>query len=238
MKYKTFGHLLIKSESMIISLLLVFAANSIVSAQVCKLRLGGQVTRSSERGPLPQARVPVNLLNEKGEKTTVRTDHNGDYVFAGLCPGRYTVYPGPVLVESENSPVPSLYTPAFKKIRIPAPENQLSNTAHIDFLRKEPPPRKSDDYEQKSNETINIDEMTRAGQDLNIAGRVKEFLLKNIRNPNDPRYCQLTIRVNNGHVELAGRLKSDQKMALEKIRDHVGQVKSVNLDMVRIDPAR
>ncbi len=66
----------------------IFIATSPLSADVfgvgrdCRLRIGGRVTRSSDRGPLPQPRTPVHMLNKNGERLfTVRTDRDGYYVF-------------------------------------------------------------------------------------------------------------------------------------------------------------
>jgi hypothetical protein len=87
-------------------------------------------------------------VNQKGERSlTVRTDRDGAYVFENVCPGLYTVYPGPLLVEdTEDPPIPSLYTPAFARVRVPARMNDAINPAHIDFVRNEPPPRNQDEF--------------------------------------------------------------------------------------------
>jgi hypothetical protein len=87
-------------------------------------------------------------VNQKGEKLfTVRTDRDGAYAFENVCSGVYTVYPGPLLVEdTEDPPIPSLYTPAFARFRVPARINDAINPAHIDFVRNEPPPRNPDDF--------------------------------------------------------------------------------------------
>lgn len=205
----------------------------------CRSSIGGRVTRSSDRGPLPQPRVPVHLANERGERLrTVRTDRDGAYVFENVCQGVYTVYPGPLLVENtENPPIPSLYTPAFARVRVPARINDAINPAHIDFVRNEPPPRQPDDYEQKNDETIKIDESTRAGMDMEMAVRIREFLARAGGHCPDPRWCSLTIRVTDGHVRLSGKLSAQQKPQLEKIRERIRGVKSLDYNRVNFRSA-
>jgi carboxypeptidase family protein len=119
-------------------------ADSFGAERDCNLRIAGSVTRSSDRGPIPQPRVQVHLVNNRGDKRlTVSTDRDGFYVFQNLCPGTYTVYPGPVLVEdTEDPPLPSLYTPAFARVTVPGPPitKGFRPQARFNFVRNEPPP--------------------------------------------------------------------------------------------------
>jgi len=125
---------------------LLVTSDAFGAGRACRLRIAGRVTRSSDRGPIPQIRALVHLLriNQKGGRLLfVHTDRDGNYAFENVCPGVYTVYPGPLLVENtENSPIPSLYTPAFVRVRVPTRINDVINPAHIDFVRNEPPGRK------------------------------------------------------------------------------------------------
>jgi hypothetical protein len=218
---------------------LLLPTDSFGAGRDCRLRIGGRVTRSSDRGPIPQPRVPVNLANERGERLrTVRTDRDGNYVFEDVCPGVYTVYPGPLLIEdTEDPPIPSLYMPASMRVRVPPRINNAINPAHINFVRNEPPGRKPDDYEQKESETIRIDELTRAGRDMEMAGRIREFLAGKLRHCPDPRWCNLTIKVSDGHVALSGKLGVQQKPQLERIRESIRGVKSLKFDQVKFQAA-
>ncbi|HEX2491722.1 MAG TPA: carboxypeptidase-like regulatory domain-containing protein [Blastocatellia bacterium] len=176
----------------------------------CRSNIGGRVTRRSDSGPLPHPRAPVHLVNERGERLrTVRTDRDGAYVFENVCRGVYTVYPGPLLVEdTEHPPIPSLYTPASARVWVPVRINDAINPARINFIRNEPPHRQPDDYEQKNNETIKIDESTRGGMDMEMAVRIREFLAITGGQCPDPRWCNLIIKVRDGHVELSGKLSA------------------------------
>lgn len=219
-------------QLLITAVVLLWSADSFVIAKECRLRIGGRITRSSNRGPIPEPRVQVHLLNEHGERLrTVRTDRDGNYVFDDVCPGTYTVYPGPVLVESENSPLPSLYTPSSTRVRVPPRMNDVISPAHIDFVRNEPPGRKPDDYEQKEDETIKIDESALAGPDLELAKRVKEFLGKDFPCP-DASECRLNIQVKGGHVKLSGIVSKKAASQLENIQTTLQGVNGVNLDAV------
>lgn len=140
--------LLVTVTASLFTATLLAPAGSYGEGRDCRLKIAGRVTRSSDRGPLPQPRIPIHLVNQKGEKLfTVRTDRDGAYAFENVCSGVYTVYPGPLLVEdTEDPPIPSLYTPAFARFRVPARINDAINPAHIDFVRNEPPPRNPDDF--------------------------------------------------------------------------------------------
>ena len=205
----------------------------------CRLNIGGRVTRRSDSGPLPQPRAPVHLVNERGERLrTVRADRDGAYVFENVCPGVYTVYPGPLLVDdTEHPPIPSLYTPASARIRVPVRIIDTISPTRINFIRNEPPHSQPDDYEQKNNETIKIDESTREGVDMEMAVRIRELLVRTGGQCPDPRWCNLIIKVRDGHVELSGKLSPQQKPQLEKIRESIRGVKSLNHNRVNFRSA-
>jgi osmotically-inducible protein OsmY len=107
---------------------------------------------------------------------------------------------------------------------------------HVDFRKVEPPPGRQPEAE-KGEETIRVDEATRAGRDLEIANQVKSFLEGRVP-CKAPRTCSLTIKVTNGRVELAGIIHPDYRSELGRIKANVRGVASVSLVGVKVSSSK
>jgi hypothetical protein len=212
---------------------LVEPDNSFARAKDCKHRIGGRVTRSSNSGPVPERRVEVHLFNGQGEFiNTVRTDNDGYYVFADLCPGTYKVRPGPRWLENMEGPILTpMYTPSSRNVTVPTKINSVISPTHIDFRRNEPPPP-GEPPEEREEKGIKIDESTREGRDMELAVRVEHFLEATLP-CKGPRRCNLTIKVRNGQVELSGIIDPEDRPLVEKVREKVQGVRSLNLGKLR-----
>lgn len=205
----------------------------------CNLRIGGTVTRNAQGSPAPERRVEVHLYDKSGDLiATVRTDSDGYYAFENVCPGTYTVRPGPAWVANVEGPrLPALYTPSSRRVTVPSKPKDVLSPNHVNFVRNEPPPPDQPDPERGKEEEIRIDESTRAGQDAELAARIRDFLEKNLKPCVGPIRCNLLIKVRERIVELSGILYPNDKPALERIRNIQG-VRSVNLDRIRFEKAR
>ena len=84
----------------------------------------------------------VFLWNVDGDEIArTRTDRNGDYSFPNLCPGTYTVHPG-----LASPLLPARYDPESRTITVPVRINEVGSPAHLDFVRKQPPPPRQPDF--------------------------------------------------------------------------------------------
>lgn len=217
---------------LLVSAMLAAPDDSLGRAKDCRLRIAGRVTRSSNRGPVPERRVQVHLLTETGKLLcTARTDNDGYYAFDEVCPGTYTVRPGPLWLANVEGPrLPPLYTPSSSSVTLPAPISSIISPRNIDFVRNEPPPP-GEPREDREEDEIRIDESTRAGRDMELALRVKQFLEKTLP-CKGPRRCDLAIKVSSGEVELSGIVGLQDRPLLEKVREKVQGVRLLNLDKI------
>lgn len=110
--------------------------------------IGGRLTRRTdvfgddEPSYRPVKGEPVFLWDADGrEIARTRTDRNGDYSFPGLCSGTYTVHPG-----IASPLLPSLYEPSTRTTTVPVRINEVSSPAHLDFVRKQPPPPRQPEF--------------------------------------------------------------------------------------------
>lgn len=116
----------------------------------CKPRttIGGRLTRRTDvfGDEIPQYRPvkgeQVFLWNAQGDEIArTRTDRNGGYSFPNLCAGSYTVHPG-----IASPLLPSRYEPSSRTITVPVRINDVRSPAHLDFVRKQPPPPRQPDF--------------------------------------------------------------------------------------------
>jgi SdrD B-like domain/Anaphase-promoting complex subunit 4 WD40 domain len=110
--------------------------------------IGGRLTRrvdvfgDEENQYRPVKGEQVFLFNAEGnELARTRTDRNGDYSFPNLCSGTYTVHPG-----IASPLLPSRYDPSSREITLPVKINEVTSPAHLDFVRKQPPPPRQPEF--------------------------------------------------------------------------------------------
>jgi WD40 repeat protein len=113
--------------------------------------IGGRLTRRVDvfGDEVPQYRPikgeQVFLWDADGDEAArTRTDRNGDYSFPNLCPGTYTVHPG-----IASPLLPSRYEPSTRTTTVPARINQVASPAHLDFVRKQPPPPRQPEFSSR-----------------------------------------------------------------------------------------
>jgi hypothetical protein len=179
--------------------------------------------------------VDIHLLIEQGRERTVRTDNEGYYSFAKVCPGTYRVRPGPAFME--NAMQPSRYTPSSQEVTIPTGNkiqtgNDPVSVKHIDFMRASPPGQGGPSgVGNFIADKIRIDESVRSGQDLKLAREIEQFLEKTL--PCKEHGCDLTIRVRNGRVAIAGVMQPNDKPLLNKVGEAIGGVRRLDISGVR-----
>lgn len=225
-KMKT-RQLLIASASLIFVLLL----RSDCFAE-CTARISGRVTID---GSTPVVRVDVHLLGPRDSERTVRTNNDGEYVFAKVCPGSYRVRPGPAFLE--NARQPSAYRPSSQEVIIPSGDTIGGGTApvyvkDINFERTSPPGQGGTrDPGNFIEDKIKIDESVRSGADLKLAREIEDFLESS---PACKEHlCELTIKVRNGRVAIAGAMDPNEKSSLTRLGESIGGIRRLDISGVR-----
>lgn len=210
----------------------MIAAPSSSFAQGCTNRISGRVTLD---GSTPERRVDVHLLLEQGRDRTVRTDNDGYYSFAKVCPGSYRVRPGPAFLE--NAMQPSRYTPSSQEVTIPSGNkiqtgNGPVSVKHIDFMRASPPGQGGPSgVGNFIADKIRIDESVRSGQDLKLAREIEQFFENTL--PCKEHLCDLTISVRNSRVALAGVMQPNDKPLLKKVGEAIGGIRRLDISGVK-----
>lgn len=218
--------LLIVPSLLFLAVMLAAPKSSFGQPKGCTHRISGRVTLD---GSTPDRRVDVHLLIEQGRERTVRTDNDGYYAFAKVCPGSYRVRPGPAFLE--NAMQPSRYTPSSREVTVP-PVAGNSAMASVDFMRTDAPgqggPRGAGNFIENQ---IKVDESTRAGRDLKLAREIEQFLENTL--PCKEHLCDLTIKVRNGRVAIAGVMQPNDKPLLNKVGEAIGGVRRLDISGVR-----
>ena len=198
----------------------------------CTARISGRVTID---GSSPEVRVDVHLLGPGGSDRTARTDNDGQYVFAKVCPGQYRVRPGQAFLE--NARVASPYRPSSQEVTIP-PANKVDGgnspvvVKGIDFERTSPPGQGGGrDPGNFIADKIRIDESVRSGADLKLAREIEQFLESTL--PCKEHLCDLTIKVRSGRVAITGLMDPNERGQLNRIGEAVGGVKRLDISGVR-----
>jgi hypothetical protein len=214
--------------ALLLFLAVIVTASNSSSAQTkgCTHRISGRVTLD---GSTPDRRVDVHLLIEQGRERTVRTDNDGYYSFAKVCPGSYRVRPGAAFLE--NAMQPSRYTPSSREVRVPQGAGNFA-IANVDFMRTDAPgqggPRGAGNFIE---DQIKVDESTRAGRDLKLAQEVEQFLENTL--PCKEHVCDLTVKVRNGRVTIAGVMQPNDKPLLNKVGEAIGGVRRLDISGVK-----
>lgn len=218
----------VRTCQLLAPLLLFFAVivtasnSSFALPKGCTHRISGRVTLD---GSTPDRRVDVHLLIEQGRERTVRTDNDGYYAFAKVCPGSYRVRPGAAFLE--NAMQPSRYTPSSREVTV-----GNFAIANVDFMRTDAPgqggPRGAGNFIA---DKIKVDESTRAGRDLKLAREVEQFLENTL--PCKEHVCDLTIKVRNGRVSIAGVMQPNDKPLLNKVGEAIGSIRRLDISGVR-----
>lgn len=231
-KIRTFQRLIAPSL-LLVAVVCAAPQSNFAQPTDCTHRISGRVTLD---GSTPDARVDVHLLGPHGSDRTTRTNNDGQYAFAKVCPGTYRVRPGPAFLE--NSMQSSRYTPSSKEVTIPSGTAIQAGNAKpvslkdIDFMRVSPPGQGgSRDPGNFIDDRIRVDESTRSGRDLKLAREIEHFLENTLACAD--HLCDLTIKVRNGRVDIAGVMEPNDKPFLEKVRENVVGVRSLNTSQVR-----
>lgn len=213
---------------LLVSFAVMLAApkSSFAQPKGCTHRISGRVTLD---GSTPDRRVDVHLLIEQDRERTMRTDNDGYYSFAKVCPGSYRVRPGAAFLE--NAVQSSRYTPSSREVKVPQ-RAVNSAIANVDFMRTDAPGQGgSRGAGNFIADAIKVDESTRAGRDLNLAREVEQFLENTL--PCKEHVCDLTIKVRNGRVAIAGVMQPNDKPLLNKVGEAIGGIRRLDITGVR-----
>lgn len=201
-------------------------SSSVAQPRDCTHRITGRVTLD---GSTPDRRLDVHLLAEQGKERTTRTDNDGYYAFAKVCSGSYRVRPGPAFLE--NARQPSRYTPSSREVSVPEGAGNLA-IANVDFMRSDAPgqggPGGAGNFIDNQ---IRIDESTRSGRDLKLAREIERFLEQTL--PCNERQCDLTIKVRDGRVTIAGVMQPNDKPLLNKVGEAISGVRRLDISGVK-----
>lgn len=212
--------LLIVPSLLFFAVMLAAPKSSFAQIKGCTHRISGRVTLD---GSTPDRRVDIHLLIEQGRERTVRTDNDGYYAFAKVCPGSYRVRPGPAFLE--NAMQPSRYTPSSREVIV-----GNFKIANVDFMRSDEPGQGgSRGPGNFIKDQIRVDESTRAGRDLNLAREIEQFF----ENTLPCNECDLTIRVRNGRVTIAGVMQPNDKPLLNKVGEAIGGIRRLDISGVK-----
>jgi hypothetical protein len=213
---------LLASLLLFFTVIVTASKSSFAQPRGCPHRISGRVTLD---GSTPDRRVDVHLLIEQGRERTVRTDNDGYYAFAKVCPGTYRVRPGAAFLE--NAMLPSMYSPSSREVTV-----GKFAIANVDFMRTDAPgqggPRGAGNFIE---DEIKVDESTRAGRDMQLAREVEQFLENTL--PCKEHVCDLTIKVRNGRVAIAGVMQPNDKPLLKKVGEAIGGVRRLDISGVR-----
>lgn len=198
----------------------------------CTAQISGRVTID---GSAPDARVDVHLLGSRGSDRAIPTNNDGRYIFGKVCPGSYRVRPGPAWWE--NAQLPSPYTPSSQEVTIPAANkiqrgNEPVHVKGIDFVRTNPPGQGGGaDPGNFIKDKIKIDESVRSARDLKLAREIEQFLESTL--PCKEHLCDLTIKVRNGRVAIAGALDPNERSSLNRLGESIGGIRRLDISGVR-----
>jgi len=110
--------------------------------------IGGRLTRrvdvfgDEENQYRPVKGEQVFLFDAQGDEVArTRTDRSGDYSFPNLCSRTYTVHPG-----IPSPLLPPRYEPSSREITLPVRIDEVISPAHLDFVRKQPPPPRQPEF--------------------------------------------------------------------------------------------
>lgn len=217
---------LLSSILVVTATVLAAPMSSFAQFRDCNHRISGRVTLD---GSTPDRRVDVHLLSEQRKERTTRTDNDGQYAFAKVCPGSYRVRPGPAFLE--NAMQPSRYTPSSREVTMPQGGDNFA-IANVDFMRNNPPgqggPGGAGNFIE---DQIKIDESVRSAQDLKLAREIERFLEKTL--PCKEHLCDLTIKARNGRVTIAGVMQPNDKPLLNKVGEAIGGIRRLDITGVR-----
>lgn len=131
--------------------------------------------------------------------------------------------------------VPSPYTPSSQEVTIPSGNRIQSGNdgvKGINFMRSDPPgqggPSGAGNFIK---DKIKIDESVRSGRDLELAREVEQFLENTL--PCKEHVCDLTIKVRNGRVAIAGVMQPNEKPLLNKVGEAIGGIRRLDISGVR-----
>jgi osmotically-inducible protein OsmY len=181
-------------------------------------------------GSAAVARLDMHLLSDDDPEQEVRTNNDGYYSFRRVCPGRHTVRPGPAWWE--NARLPSPYRPSSREVFVRVVEGSPAVITGINFEQTNPPgqggPSGAGNFIK---DQIKVDESVRAGRDMKLAREIEQFLEQTL--PCKEHQCDLTIKVQNGRVTIAGVMQPNDKPLLNKVGEAIGGVRRLDISGVR-----